>query len=79
MIEEMKIYAQNSRVLVQKGDMFSLDLITLRFMMDMIGKTILLDLSTSLNDLILIRLGKTEPGAQKGYNKLADCMISQIR
>jgi cytochrome P450 len=50
MIEETKIYAETLRNLARKGEMFYLDLVTLRFMMDMIGKTLLFDLSAFVDD-----------------------------
>ena len=43
MIEEVKTYAETLRGLAGNGEMFYLDLVTLRFVMDMIGKTLLLD------------------------------------
>ncbi|TVY53205.1 Cytochrome P450 monooxygenase aflN [Lachnellula cervina] len=52
-VEETQVYAQTFRDLAQKKGMFSLDMVSLRFLMDL--------------------------GAQKGYNTLADSMISQIR
>jgi hypothetical protein len=57
MIEETKIYAEILRGLAKKGEMFYLDLVTLRFMMDMIGKTLLFDLPGVLNDKELMKLG----------------------
>ncbi len=50
MIEETKICAESLRGLALKGEMFYLDLVTLRFMMDMIGKTLLFDLPIPLYD-----------------------------
>ena len=63
MVEETMVYADTLKDLAAKGEMCQLDPITLRFTIDMIGRTIL---NTSL-------------GAQKGYNALADSMLSQIR
>ena len=40
-VKETLIYAENLRSLAQRGEMFYLDAITLRFAMDMIGRTIL--------------------------------------
>ncbi|KAK3173548.1 hypothetical protein OEA41_006878 [Lepraria neglecta] len=62
MAKETRVYCSTLRKCAQKGDLVHLDPITLRFTMDLIGQTIL---NTSL-------------GAQKGYNTLADCMLSQI-
>ena len=50
-------------------------------MMDMIRKTLLFD-SPLISKPIKIKLMKLEIlnwGLKKGYNTLADCMISQIR
>ena len=46
MIEETKTYAETLRKFAKTGEMFYLDPVTLRFMMDMIGKTLLLSLSS---------------------------------
>ncbi|KAL8934630.1 MAG: hypothetical protein Q9216_005805, partial [Gyalolechia sp. 2 TL-2023] len=62
-LEETEVYKESLRTLARKGEMFYLDLVTLRFTIDVIGQTIL---NASL-------------GAQKGYNVLADSMLSQIR
>ncbi|KAL8917803.1 MAG: hypothetical protein Q9208_007732 [Pyrenodesmia sp. 3 TL-2023] len=62
-LEETEVYKQTLRALAEKDEVFYLDLVTLRFTMDMIGQTIL---NTSLK-------------AQEGYNVLADSMLSQIR
>ncbi|KAI4174961.1 MAG: hypothetical protein LQ343_001988 [Gyalolechia ehrenbergii] len=62
-LEETEVYKGTLRELARKGEMFYLDLVTLRFTIDVIGQTIL---NASL-------------GAQKGYNILADSMLSQIR
>jgi cytochrome P450 len=43
MVEETLIFRETLRDLAQKGDMFLLDFKTLRFTMDLIGKTILYD------------------------------------
>ncbi|KAH9224746.1 sterigmatocystin biosynthesis P450 monooxygenase StcS [Leptodontidium sp. 2 PMI_412] len=63
MVKETIVYAQTFRDLAQKGEMFSLDSTSLRYVMDVIGRTIL----------------NAELGSQRGHNTLADCMISQIR
>ncbi|KAH8698046.1 sterigmatocystin biosynthesis P450 monooxygenase StcS [Phaeosphaeriaceae sp. PMI808] len=63
MVEEVQVFARTLRGLAEKGEVCFLDPITLRFMIDMIGKTAL---NTSLH-------------AQTGYNTLADGMLSQIR
>ncbi|PQE04870.1 cytochrome P450 protein [Rutstroemia sp. NJR-2017a BBW] len=62
-VKETKVYMETLRGLARKGEMFSLDTTTLRFTMDMIGRTIL----------------NSELGAQRGYNAFADSMLSQIR
>ncbi|KAF4633640.1 hypothetical protein G7Y89_g4481 [Cudoniella acicularis] len=62
-VKQTLVYCETLREHSRKGDMFFLDTTTLRFTMDLIGKTIL----------------NSELGAQRGYNTLADCMISQIR
>ena len=48
MIKETKIYAETLRNFARKEEMFYLDLVSLRFMMDMIGKTLLFESSPSL-------------------------------
>ena len=63
MVQEALTYAKTLRDVAKKGEMTFLEPITLRFTIDMIGKTIL---NSSL-------------GAQTGYNALADGMLSQIR
>jgi cytochrome P450 len=63
MVEETMVYAETLCGLAAAGTMCFLDPITLRFAIDMIGRTIL---NSSL-------------GAQRGYNALADSMLSQIR
>lgn len=63
MIEEIQVYADSLRDLSAKKEICYLEPITLRFTTDMIGRTML---NTSLN-------------AQKGYNTLADGMLSQIQ
>ncbi|KAL8730556.1 MAG: hypothetical protein Q9166_004010 [cf. Caloplaca sp. 2 TL-2023] len=62
-LKETEVYKETLRTLARKDEMFYLDLVTLRFTIDVIGQTIL---NASL-------------GAQKGYNILADSMLSQIR
>ncbi|KAI4163185.1 MAG: hypothetical protein LQ342_003118 [Letrouitia transgressa] len=63
MISITSTYCDTLRKHAQKGDMFLLDPTTLRFTMDLIGKTVL----------------NTTLGAQTGSNVLADSMLSQIR
>jgi cytochrome P450 len=63
MVEEVQVFAGTLRKLAAKTEICFLDPITLRFTIDMIGKTAM---NTSLN-------------AQTGYNTLADGMLSQIR
>ncbi|KAG5292726.1 sterigmatocystin biosynthesis P450 monooxygenase StcS [Histoplasma ohiense] len=62
-VQEVFIYSQTLRGLAETGELCFLDPITLRFTIDVIGKTIL---NSSL-------------GAQRGYNALADGMLSQIQ
>jgi hypothetical protein len=59
MIEEVKTYAETLRVLAGNGQMFYLDLVTLRFIMDIIGKTLLFD-SPLIPKPIKIKLMKLE-------------------
>ncbi|OAX82916.1 hypothetical protein ACJ72_02723 [Emergomyces africanus] len=63
MVEEVLVYAETLRGLAETREMCFLDPITLRFAIDLIGKSIL---NSSL-------------GAQRGYNALADGMLSQIQ
>ncbi|TGO36222.1 hypothetical protein BHYA_0132g00310 [Botrytis hyacinthi] len=63
MVKQIEVYKDILREHAKNGDMFYLDTTTLRFTMDLIGKTIM----------------NTEFHAQRGYNVLADSMISQIR
>ncbi|MCJ1311863.1 hypothetical protein MMC25_005536 [Agyrium rufum] len=63
MVDETAVYCETLAGLAQKGEMFYLDPVTLRFTIDVIGKTIL----------------NARLGAQRGYNALADCMLNQIR
>ncbi|KAI4112426.1 MAG: hypothetical protein LQ338_008315, partial [Usnochroma carphineum] len=62
-LKETEVYKETLRTLAGKEEWVYLDLVTLRFTIDVIGQTIL---NTSLE-------------AQKGYNVLADSMLSQIR
>ena len=50
MIEEIKAYAETLRGFAKKGRLFYLDLVPLRFTMDMMEKTLLFDLSIVLVD-----------------------------
>jgi cytochrome P450 len=63
MLEEVQVFAKTLRGIAEKSEVCFLDPITLRFAIDMIGRTAM---NTSLN-------------AQTGYNTLADGMLSQIR
>lgn len=63
MVDETMVYSETLRRLAEQREMFQLDLTTLRFTIDVIGKTIL----------------NAHLGAQRRYNALADCMLSQIR
>ncbi|KAL8833872.1 MAG: hypothetical protein Q9170_004049 [Blastenia crenularia] len=62
-LKETEVYKKTLRRFAKQEKMVFLDLVTLRFTMDVIGQTIL---NVSL-------------GAQQGYNVLADSMMSQIR
>ncbi|KAM7203984.1 Cytochrome P450 [Rhypophila sp. PSN 637] len=62
-IQETLVYADTLNNIATKGEICLLDPITLRFTIDIIGKTIL----------------NSNLGAQKGYNVLADSMLSQIQ
>ncbi|RAL58686.1 hypothetical protein DID88_002992 [Monilinia fructigena] len=62
-VDEVEIYASGLREKARSGEMIELDGINLRFMIDLIGNTAL---NAKLN-------------AQKGYNPLADAMLSQIK
>ncbi|QSZ29098.1 hypothetical protein DSL72_003608 [Monilinia vaccinii-corymbosi] len=62
-VKEIMVYKETLKDLARKGAMFQLDTTTLRFTMDLTGRKIL----------------NVELGAQRGYNVLADCMLSQIR
>lgn len=57
MIEETKIYVESLRDLALKGEMFYLDHVTLRFMMDMIGKTLLFDFPVAIDGQELMSTG----------------------
>ncbi|MCJ1310707.1 hypothetical protein MMC25_004373 [Agyrium rufum] len=63
MVDETAVYCETLMQMARKGEMFYLDLTTLRFTIDVIGKTIL----------------NAHLGAQHGYNTLADCMLNQLR
>ncbi|KAL8631386.1 hypothetical protein Q9189_002896 [Teloschistes chrysophthalmus] len=63
MVDETMVYSETLKKFAEQKQMFQLDLITLRFTIDVIGKTIL----------------NAHLGAQRGYNALADCMLNQIR
>jgi cytochrome P450 len=63
MLDEIQVFAQSLREYAGKDKLCFLDPITLRFTLDMIGRTAM---NTSLH-------------AQSGYNALADGMLSQIR
>ena len=41
MVEETRVYCETLRELAEQKEMFQLDLVTLRFTIDVIGKTIL--------------------------------------
>lgn len=62
MAEETQVFAKTLRRLVDRGICF-LDPVTLRFTIDLIGRTVM----------------NTPLGAQTGYNTLADGMLSQIQ
>jgi len=63
MVEEVKVFAQTLQNIAVKEELCFLDPTTLRFTIDMIGRTVL---NASLK-------------AQTGYNALADGMLSQLR
>ncbi|KAL8943447.1 MAG: hypothetical protein Q9211_000979 [Gyalolechia sp. 1 TL-2023] len=63
MVDETMVYMETLHDFAKQDKLFYLDLTTLRFTIDVIGKTIL----------------NARLEAQKGYNVLADCMLSQIR
>ncbi|CAG8959468.1 hypothetical protein HYFRA_00001366 [Hymenoscyphus fraxineus] len=62
LVEETLVYREILAEHAKKGDVFQLDKITLRFTMDLIGRSVL---NTRLN-------------SQKGWNPLADALLSQI-
>lgn len=57
MVKESRVYVETLKELARKGDTFYLDIISLRFMMDMIGKTILCVFSPRLAEQPLTWLG----------------------
>ncbi|KAL5377601.1 hypothetical protein DPSP01_009655 [Paraphaeosphaeria sporulosa] len=63
MVEEVQVFATDLRGYAARGEICLLDPLTLRFAIDVIGRTVL---NTSLH-------------AQTGYNELADSMLSQVR
>lgn len=63
MVEEVQVFAGALRDHAERGELCFLDPITLRFTIDMIGRSVM---NTSLH-------------AQTGFNELADGMLSQIR
>ncbi|KAF2726543.1 sterigmatocystin biosynthesis P450 monooxygenase StcS [Polyplosphaeria fusca] len=63
MVDEIQVFAKTLRQCAAKGELCFLDPMTLRFTIDLIGRT---SMNTSLH-------------AQSGYNALADAMLSQIR
>ncbi|KAL9127707.1 MAG: hypothetical protein Q9217_003458 [Psora testacea] len=63
MVDETLTYCDTLRRHAEQKEIFQLDITTLRFTIDAIGKTIL----------------NTQLGAQQRYNALADCMLSQVR
>ena len=83
MIDEMLVYSETLQKHSKEDRMFYLDLTTLRFTIDVIGKTILYvsSIRTVLSSLEYAdrKSRNAHLGAQRGYNALADCMLSQIR
>ena len=83
MIDETLVYGETLQKHSKEDKMFYLDLTTLRFTIDVIGKTILYvsSIRTVLSSLEYAdkKSRNAHLGAQKGYNALADCMLSQIR
>ncbi|MCJ1420219.1 hypothetical protein MMC32_006576 [Xylographa parallela] len=63
MVEETLVYRKVLESHAKSGDMFQLDNTTLRFTLDLIGRSVL----------------DTRLHAQEGYNALADALLSQIR
>lgn len=79
-VEETLVYCETLRMYALKGEMFSLDLVTLRFTIDVIGRTMLyVVVIASIVEQNLLVSRSASLGAQRGYNTLADCMLSQIR
>ncbi|KAI4257703.1 MAG: hypothetical protein LQ352_001543 [Teloschistes flavicans] len=84
MVDETIVYSETLKNFAERKEMFQLDLTTLRFTIDVIGKTILYVDNPAVH---FSPQGRTANhvkrnahlGAQKGYNVLADCMLSQIR
>lgn len=80
LVDETAKYCDTLRNLALEGDLFYLDPTTLRFTMDVIGKTILWVLDyphEAETKLILSR--NASLGAQRGHNTLADSMLNQIQ
>ncbi|KAI9885080.1 MAG: Nucleolar protein 58 [Watsoniomyces obsoletus] len=63
MVQETLVYRETLRRHARERNLFHLDPTTLRYTMDLIGRTVL----------------NTRLQAQQGYNTLADCMINQIK
>ena len=81
MAKETVVYSETLRDLAQKGDIFYLDTTTLRFTLDMIGRTIscVRLCATLLRDWLTLWLKMPPWELRRDYNVLADCMLSQIR
>jgi hypothetical protein len=72
--EEVKTSAETLRGLAGNGEIFYLDLVTLRFMIDVIGRTLLLD-SPPIPKPIKIKLIKLEI-LNWGLKKDATCSLT---
>lgn len=79
--DEILVYIDTLRAAAKKDEMIYLEPITLRFMIDVIGKTILYASSTTHRSekLLTVSCSNSALGSQKGYNALADGMLSQIQ
>lgn len=70
MLEQTKIYAESLRDLALKGEVFYLDLVTLRFMMDMIGKTLLFEFPVALDGQGLMITGTPNLELRRAITRL---------
>ena len=82
MVDETLVYRETLRNHAEQGKVFPLDLTTLRFTIDVIGRTIMyvVKAKQSLQETSAnLSESNAHLGAQRGYNALADCMLSQVR